>query len=255
MRLRSRPSPAVSNVSLRHLDLVAAAREAVSAPLGIDLEATSSRFGPLAPRDDDPGLPARRPSPARKRDRLDVESAAGDEPGDGRVRVPHLAGVQLVAAPDGRRYLRHELEQAPGALRIVAEALGALDRFVEIGDQPLAPAADLVAEEREACQRLWADRTFGDDATILALSPHGCLLDHEPRLGDVDLQRRVVEGAGRAPVEACREPLEDASVPANGVAAGAERQPVQVDAGGGRRGRRSHQRAAFLPWRRPSCPV
>jgi len=60
--------------------------------------------------------------------------------------------------------------------------------------------------------------------------PHRRLLDHEPRLGNVDLQRRVVEVAAITIVEPCRKRLEDASVPPNGVAAGAEWQPVQVDA-------------------------
>ena len=85
-------------------------------------------------------------------------------------------------------------------------------------------------EEREARQRSGADRAFADDAPLLVLSPYRRLLDHEPRLGNVDLQCRVVEVAAPSPVEPCREPLEHASVPPNGVAAGAERQPVQVDA-------------------------
>ena len=188
-------------------------------------------------------MPARRPSIARKRDRLDVDSAAGEKPGDRRVGIPHLACVQVVAAPDGRRDLGHELEQPPRAVGTVAEALGALDRLVDVGDHALAPASDLVAEEREARQSPGADRAFADDPALLVLSPHWRLLDYEPRLGDVDLQCRVVEVAALSPIEPCRNPLEDPSVPANGVAAGAEWQPVQVDAGG--RGS-SDQRSACL---------
>jgi hypothetical protein len=202
-----------------------------------------SPFFLLPARDDDPGMPARSSSTAWKPDRLDVESAAGDEPGDRGVRVPHLACAQFVAAPDGRWYLRHELEQATRAVGIVAEPLWAFDRLVDVGDQALAPASDLVPEEWQASKGSDADRAFADDAMLLVLSPHRRLLDHEPHLGSVDLQRRVVEVAAFSTSEPRRDSFEHLSVQPNGVAACAERQPVQVDAGGRRRGR--HQRRLF----------
>src|ERR671912_29788 len=77
---------------------------------------------PLSARDDDPRPPAGG-SPARgKRNRSDIEPATREEPRDGRVRVPHLTGAKLVASPDGRRHLRHELQDAAGVIRVVAQA-------------------------------------------------------------------------------------------------------------------------------------
>ena len=75
-----------------------------------------------AARDRDARVPARRPSARRRVDRPGVEPAADDQPGDQGVRVPHLARAQLVAAPDGRRHLRHQPEQTPCAVEVVAEA-------------------------------------------------------------------------------------------------------------------------------------
>ena len=97
-------------------------------------------------------MPARQPgssSTDRKRDRLDVEPAAREEPRDRRVRVPHLARAQLVAAPDRRRHLRHELEQPTRAIGIVAQPARALDRLLDVRNDPVPPAPDLVAEEAE----------------------------------------------------------------------------------------------------------
>src|SRR6185295_11697581 len=60
-----------------------------------------------------PVRPGRRPA-AWEGDRLDVDSAAGEEPGDHGVRVPHLAETELVATPDGQRDARHQGEQPLG---------------------------------------------------------------------------------------------------------------------------------------------
>ena len=83
----------------------------------------------------------------RYADGVGVVAAAGQEPGDQGVGVPHLARVQLVAAPRGGRKGGSEVEQPPSPVDIGAHVLGAGDRFGDVGDDAVAPAADLVAEK------------------------------------------------------------------------------------------------------------
>ena len=120
---------------------------------------------------------------------------------------------------------------AVGAGGIGAEAVGALHGLGGVGDDAVAPAPDLVAEEPEAARpsarrpRRWrrhrarrrAPRTGACSITKRALR-------HE------DLERRVVEVARGRVRESRRDHLEHLSVQTNGVAAGTERQPVEVDA-------------------------
>jgi hypothetical protein len=180
-------------------------------------------------------------------DRVDIEPAARDQPGDHRVRVPHLADPQLIASPDRRRHLGHQLEQAPRAVRITTEALRTLDRLGHVGDHAVTPTLDLVAEEPEATCSACPDRALGDDATLSAVARSDrCLFDHEPSLRQAHLECRVVEVAAIAPFEPRRQRLEDAPVQANRVATCAERQPVQVDAGDHRRRRHRTQRSPAL---------
>jgi hypothetical protein len=47
-----------------------------------------------------------RPPASRRLNGRCVKAAPNDQPGDGRVRVPHLARAGLVAAPHGRRHFR-----------------------------------------------------------------------------------------------------------------------------------------------------
>ena len=161
---------------------------------------TGSRALPSG--DDDAGVPARRPSAARQPDRLDVEAAARDQPRDQRVRVPHLARAELVASPDGRRHLRHELEEPPCAVGIVAQAARALDRLGDVRDDTVAPASDLVAEDPEAgLLDALPTGPSGDDAHARQGRPADRrLLDHVPGLRHAHLERGVVEVAAIPPV-------------------------------------------------------
>jgi hypothetical protein len=77
--------------------------------------------------------------------------------------------VELVAAPDGGRRLRHELEHAPGDGRVAAQPARALDRLADVGDRAAAPAPDLVAEQPKTPERAKADGPAGDDATLAVL--------------------------------------------------------------------------------------
>jgi len=92
------------------------------------------------------GLPPRRPSRGGQRDFTRVYSAADKQPGYDRIRVPHLACVEFVAAPGGGRDPGDESEHALRDIRPAGQPAGAVNRFVDIGDHTSGPAPDLVAE-------------------------------------------------------------------------------------------------------------
>jgi len=78
----------------------------------------------LAPRDLEAGLPARGAATGWRPDRLRIESGAHDQPRNNRIRVPHLARVQLIASPHGCWHVGHEREQSTCSLLVVAQARG-----------------------------------------------------------------------------------------------------------------------------------
>jgi hypothetical protein len=80
-------------------------------------------------------------------DGVDVVAAAGQEPGDQGVGVPHLPRVQLVAAPGDGRERGHKVEQLLGPGDVGPRALRTGDRLGDVGDDAVAPAPDLVAEK------------------------------------------------------------------------------------------------------------
>jgi hypothetical protein len=90
----------------------------------------------FAARNDDPRSPARGPATVGKRDRLDVEAGACEQPGDPRVRVPHLTCTELVATPDWRGNALSELKQTSRTFRVVAQPDRALDRSAMSGMTP-----------------------------------------------------------------------------------------------------------------------
>jgi hypothetical protein len=61
--------------------------------------------------------------------------------------------------------LRRQLEHPSRVLEISGEPQWAVDCLSDIGNDPVAPAADLVAEDPEASSASAGDRTFADDAT------------------------------------------------------------------------------------------
>ena len=125
-----------------------------------------SLLAQLPLRQHDAGVPAGGAPASREVNRVDVEVAARDQPRDERVRIPHLPGPQFVAAPDRRRHFRHQFEQPSRLFSPLAQALRALDRLGKVGDDAVAPATDLVAEEPEAAGCADADRAFGDDPAL-----------------------------------------------------------------------------------------
>ena len=118
-----------------------------------------------------------------------------------------------------------------GDLRLLAQPSRAFDGLGNVGNDALAPAANLVAKEPEAPEGTYADGTLGGDAALRSFAPRWRLLHHESALRQVHLQRRVIEVAAIPVLEQCRERFEDLPVQPYGLAPGAERQPVEVDAG------------------------
>ena len=191
------------------------------------------------PLSDQPsGVPAGRAPSERGSDRLDLDSCAREQPRHDGVRVPHLAGPELVASPYGRRNRRREVEQTPREFGIAGQAGRAFHRLREVRYHALAPAPDLVAKDAQAASPACADRPFSNDpALVAALISHGSHLDHEALVAGSHLERRVVQRVRRPPLESRRHCLVDATVEADRVTPRAERQPVQVDAGVDRHGR------------------
>jgi hypothetical protein len=118
----------------------------------------------VAPRDHETRVPPRRSSTGRRVDPVGLRSGADQQPRDHGVGIPHVARVQLVSAPHGRRYERHQVEYPLGTFRVGCDADRALDRLARIGDRSTAPSADLVAEQPEPPGPSGPNRALGDDA-------------------------------------------------------------------------------------------
>ena len=160
---------------------------------------------------------------------LCVDSAPDEDPRGERVRVPHLTRAEFIAAPHDSRGVWNQSEHKPRDICVLGNALWALDRFVDVRDDAVTPAPHLVAEEPNSASGTASDGAFGDDAARFAVLLDGSLFDYESALGYMDDERRVVEVTSATVREPCGYRLEELSVHANGVAPGAERQPVEVD--------------------------
>src|SRR6266540_4058203 len=104
-------------------------------------------------------LPSWRASTGRGTDRVGWEAAAGQQPRNHRVRVPHLTRPELVSAPDRARQVGNQVEQATRQEWVVAQGPGTCDRFVGVRYDPVPPAAYLVskrAESRDPAAGDWA---------------------------------------------------------------------------------------------------
>src|SRR4029453_15767303 len=98
------------------------------------------------------GIPPGSAASGRWLDGVDVEVGAHDQPRDQRVRVPHLAGGDLVAAPPRCRPLRDELEEPLGDGVVLRQPLRTGDGLLDVGDHAVAPTADFVAKEAEGAR-------------------------------------------------------------------------------------------------------
>ena len=180
--------------------------------------------------DDQAGVPPRRPPARRRVDLRRVDAALRQHPGDDGVRVPHLAGVGLVAAPHGRGDRRHGVEDPSSHLDVVGHAHRTPDRLTDIGDASVAPAPDLVAEEPNPSRPAGSHRAAGDDTTRCAVAVgNGRLLDDVRTFRDAHLQRRMEEVAPRAPLHERGDGFEQLAADPHDVCVGSQRDPVEVN--------------------------
>jgi hypothetical protein len=150
------------------------------------------------------------------------------------LEIPHVARIQLVSAPHGRPYERHQVEYPLGTFTVGCDADRALDRLARIGDRSTAPSADLVAEQPEPPGPSGPNRALGDDAALGSpLVWDRRHLDDELTLWDGYLQRGVVEVAARTALGERLDRLVDLPVPADDVGTRAQRDPEEIDGRGG----------------------
>ena len=165
----------------------------------------------------------------RRAKRFGRHAGAGHQPcGDG-VRVPHLARPEVVASPDRRGHGVGQVEESASNLRIAGEPACPADRLAEIRDQPVRPAAHLVAEQARPPEVSATDCSGRDHP---AARPEAVRrrreLDRVANTAELDDQRGVIEIApGTVLVSGC-DRLEDPAVETDGVATRAKRDPVQI---------------------------
>lgn len=191
-----------------------------------------SRLVGLPAGGDDPGLPARSAPAIRRSYGPDVYPTACDNPRDNGVRVPHFPGSELIATPCRSRHPRDGRQHATRAPFVVAQAHRAVHCLSHVRDAAAMPNPDLVAKHAQATCPGVAYGAFRDDSPLVSAQVgNRGLLDDVGLPSNFDLERRVIEIAGRAPLPPRRDYLERAAVVFDRVSAGAQRKPVQVDRG------------------------
>src|SRR3954462_11043373 len=111
---------------------------------------------------------------------------------------------------------------------VAGQSTGTLYGLDDVGDVPIPPEPDLVAEDPKPTRPTTAHGDCGDHPTLPATQVRDRrLLDHEPRLRDLDLERRVVEIARWTPLDRRHQRLVRTTVQPDKAPACAERQPVQ----------------------------
>src|SRR4051794_11346294 len=113
---------------------------------------------------------------------------------------------------------------------VAGQSPGTLYGLDDVGDVSISPEPDLVAEDTKPARPATADGAYGDHATLLPTQVRDRrLLDHEPRLGDLNLQRGVVKVARWPPLDLRHQRLIRTTVEPDEAPACPERQPVQVN--------------------------
>lgn len=159
-----------------------------------------------------------------------IDADAREYPRDHRVRVPHFAGAEFIAAPNRGGYRRHDSKDSSRQNDIVAQPHGTRERFANVGDPSFAPASDLVAEAPPTACPSRSNCTLGDDASLIAMEVwDGCLLDHEAAFWNADLQGRVVEVEWCSPLPERGKRLEQPAAQTDDVRAGTQRDPVEIN--------------------------
>lgn len=91
------------------------------------------------------------------------KAAAGEQPDDQRVGVPHVPRSALVSSPDQGRNGGHEVEETLRQERVARESSRAVDGLAEVRDHAVAPATHLGAKDPEPSRPAAPDRSLGDD--------------------------------------------------------------------------------------------
>ena len=185
-----------------------------------------------ATRDHNPRLPARRAATGGRVYGVDIDTDACQQPRSDRVGVPHLAGAELVASPHRRRNIGDQVENALCKGRIICQPPRAVDCLVDVWDHAMTPSSDLVPEDPHRSGVAASNRALRDNSAQCPVSvTYGCRLDHELSFRHVDDEGGVVQIHGRPLLQAGHHRLVNAAVQPHGVTTGAQRKPVEINAG------------------------
>jgi hypothetical protein len=161
---------------------------------------------------------SRQPMPPPRQEITEFEFHISPTPSSSR---PHHRGV----GTDGTR--------SSGPLRLTRRPRSTWAQPPgDVGDDTVTPTANLVPEDPKTPSPALSDCAFGDDASLPTVRiGNRSLLDHEPSLRYVHLERGVIEVAGRPPPDPRRNRLVDAPVQPHRMT------PALTAAGRGRRRR------------------
>lgn len=174
-------------------------------------------------------FPAWRPTANWWFERSSVKSCSREQPRDHGVRVPHLAGFELIATPHEHWHLRYQLEESSSVKEVGGKPLRTVYRLTEIRNYTFSPEPKLVAKNPKPTGPVGAYGAFGNNATLKPAPIRNWRhLDGMATLRREDLESGVIQVLHRAIGEKGRNGLIDASVPPDKVAAGAQRDPIDV---------------------------
>jgi hypothetical protein len=201
---------------------------------GVEVSAPMPRslVGRLAEGRDHARPPSQGPSPSRRTDRVGRQAAAGQQPGNHRVRVPHFPCPKLVPTPDRAGQAADQVQQPTRGGGVVAQQLRAGHGLAGVGDDPVGPAAHLIAEHAKPGQPPAGHRALDGHASrpAVGVRDRPAVLNDEASLRQMDDERGVVEIERLPPLQARVDGLVDAPVQPDKPAASPQRKPVQLDA-------------------------
>ena len=143
---------------------------------------------------DPTGVPSRCSAARRRMESIQVDAAAREDPRDDRVRVPHVPGGCLVATPHRCGDVGQQLQHPRRDHDVSGQVNGAVDGRGDVGDDAVAPAAHLVAEEAQATGGAEPDGSDRNHAAGFAVVVRDWgLFDGEAALRHDHLESGVVE--------------------------------------------------------------
>jgi hypothetical protein len=142
-----------------------------------------------SPSGDDAGVPTWRASATGRTNFLGMNTGTKERPSDDRVRVPHLACLELITSPDRRRHAINLLEDTAGHRRVITKSPRTVDGLVNVRDDTISPTPDLVAKQPKSCRKAGNDWSLTDNAALGSVSMCRCLFDDEPPIWNNDDER------------------------------------------------------------------